>query len=54
MASPTRVLEAVRGRKRNKRLVARTKRVRKELAKEAANTPAEIRHFVPGVRASGA
>ena len=51
MASPTKVVESIRKHKRNKRLTARTKRVRKELAKIAHATEPELRRFVPGTLA---
>ena len=51
MASPTKIVEAVRKHKRDKRRVARTKRVRKELAKVALATEPELRRFVPGTLA---
>ena len=51
MASPTKIVEGIRKHKRDKRLKARTNRVRRELAKVAKQTDPELRHFVPGTLA---
>ena len=48
MASPTKVVETIRKHKRTKRLVARTKRVRREANKKAAAAPAALRRFIAG------
>ena len=48
MASPTKILETIRSRKRNKLLTARVKRVRRDANKKAAVTPESIRRFVAG------
>ena len=48
MASPTKILETIRARKRNKLLVARAKRVRTEANKRANKTDESLRRFVAG------
>jgi|LakMenEpi03Aug12_release.lakeMendotaPanAssembly.Ray.scaffolds.fasta_scaffold3396538_1 hypothetical protein len=51
MASPTKIIEAIRKHKRDKRRTHREKRVRKELAKIAQATDVELRRFIPGTMA---
>ena len=48
MASPTKILETIRARKRNKLLVARAKRVRLDANKKANKTDDSLRRFVAG------
>jgi hypothetical protein len=48
MASPTKILETIRSRKRNKLLVARAKRVRLEANKKANKVDESLRRFVAG------
>ena len=48
MASSTKILETIRGRKRAKLLTARTKRIRREANKKAIAAPDSLRRFIAG------
>lgn len=48
MASPTKIIETIRARKRNKLLTARTKKVRLQANKKAAKAPEALRRFIAG------